>query len=86
MPDHPETLFSHAEVLLNSLRHILMIVIAKILPWTALIAWVAFWLLAVNWVKFRQVLVQGGLIGLVLIGLCMILLWGLIAPPAAGAR
>jgi hypothetical protein len=86
MPDHPETLFSHAEVLLNSLRHILMIVIAKILPWTALIAWVAFWLLAVNWVKFRQVLVQGGLIGLVLIGLCMILLWGLIAPPADGAH
>ncbi len=86
MPDNPDALLYHAKDLLTSLRHIVVILMGKILPWTALIAWVAFWLLAVNWVKLRQVLVQGGLIGLVLVGLCMIMIWGLIAPPADGAH
>ncbi len=29
------------------------------LPWSALLLWVAFWLLAVNWVKFFQVFLKG---------------------------
>ena len=37
-----------------------------------------------NWVKFRQVLVSGGWIGLVLIGFVMVLIWGLVAPPEGG--
>ncbi|NQV27725.1 MAG: hypothetical protein HQ518_25535 [Rhodopirellula sp.] len=57
-----------------------------ILPWTPLIAWVAFWLLAVNWVKYRAVLVKGGWTGVFFIGLIMILIWGLIAPPAGGVH
>ncbi|MDA0281865.1 MAG: hypothetical protein O3B13_07205 [Planctomycetota bacterium] len=57
-----------------------------VLPWTPLLAWVAFWLLAVNWVKYRAVLVKGGWTGLFLIGLTMILIWGLIAPPADGVH
>lgn len=52
-----------------------------ILPWLPLIAWVAFWLLAVNWVKLRQVLLQGGAIGVGLIALMTVLIWGMIAPP-----
>jgi len=57
-----------------------------ILPWTPLVAWVAFWLLAVNWVKFRAVLLKGGWTGLAFIGLIMIMIWGLIAPPVDGAH
>ncbi|GAB4140742.1 MAG: hypothetical protein Tsb009_10210 [Planctomycetaceae bacterium] len=55
-------------------------------PWWPLIAWVAFWLFAVNWVKFRAVLLEGGWIGLVLLGLLMVLVWGTIAPPAEGTH
>ncbi len=51
------------------------------LPWLPLIAWVAYWLFAVNWVKLRSVLLAGGWIGVLLIGLVMILVWGSVAPP-----
>ena len=44
-----------------------------ILPWTPLVAWVAFWLLAVNWVKFRAVLLKGGWTGLAFIGLIAVI-------------
>ena len=60
--------------------------IVLVLPWTPLVAWVAFWLLAVNWVKYRAVLVKGGWTGVFFIGLMMILIWGLIAPPEAGVH
>lgn len=57
-----------------------------LLPWTPLVAWVAFWLLAVNWVKYRAVLIKGGWTGVFFIGLMMILIWGLIAPPEGGVH
>ena len=60
--------------------------VAMILPYGALVAWVAVWLLGVNWVKFRKVLSEGGVVGLGLIALVMILVWGLIAPPEGGAH
>lgn len=79
--------------LLDSLQHLLtagweviISLLVLIVPWTPLIAWVAFWLLAVNWEKLYPVLAKGGVIGLFLIGLMMILVWGLIAPPADGAH
>ncbi len=49
-------------------------------PWTPLLAWVAFWLFAVNWVKLRQVLLQGAWTGVVLTGLVMVIVWGSISP------
>ncbi|MBC8289651.1 MAG: hypothetical protein H8E37_04970 [Planctomycetes bacterium] len=55
-----------------------------LLQYAPLIAWVAFWLLAVNWVKYREVLASGGWIGVVLIGFIMVLIWGLVAPPEGG--
>ncbi len=58
-----------------------LLYIAVMLP---LLAWLAFWLFAVNWVKLRAVLLSGGWIGLALFGLVAILAWGLIAPPADG--
>ena len=60
--------------------------LALIVPWTPLIAWVAFWLLAVNWEKLYPVLAKGGAIGVLLIGLMMVLVWGLIAPPEGGVH
>ena len=77
------------ENLLNSLLELVIAdwkvvesVFHLVLPWTPLVAWVAFWLLAVNWVKYRAVLLKGGWTGLFFIGLMMILIWGLIAPPS----
>ncbi len=56
-----------------------------VLPYAALISWVAFWTLAVNWVKLYEILFKkGGVVGLILICLMSILVWGLIAPPIGG--
>ena len=57
---------------------------ALLLPWTPLGAWIVFWLFGVDWVKFRQVLLAGGWVGVVLIGLVMALVWEMIAPAAEG--
>lgn len=57
-----------------------------ILPWLPLIAWVAFWMLAVDWSKLRSHMVRGGFLGVILMGLMMILIWGTVAPPADGAH
>ncbi|MEX0725604.1 MAG: hypothetical protein WEB58_18465 [Planctomycetaceae bacterium] len=70
--------------LVIAIGNVLLSVVGVILPWTPLIVWVAFWMLAVNWSKLRLVLLQGGWIGVVFIGLMMILIWGMIAPPAEG--
>jgi len=42
---------------------VLIALIVLIGPWTPLIAWIAFWLLAVNWEKLYPVLAKGGAIG-----------------------
>lgn len=55
-------------------------------PWAALIAWIAFWMLAVDWVKLRSFLLKGGWIGVVLLGLMAVLVWGVIAPPIDGSH
>lgn len=57
-----------------------------VLPWTPLIAWIAFWLLAVNWVKLRAIMLRGGWIGFLLLAFVMILVWGAIAPPLGGSH
>lgn len=81
------------EQLVDSLQNLLVAgwavvvsVLGLVVPWTPLIAWVAFWLLAVNWEKLYPVLAKGGAIGVFLIGLMMILVWGLIAPPEGGVH
>ena len=81
------------EPLIDSLQNLLIagwVVVVKLLvllvPWTPLIAWVAFWLLAVNWEKLYPVLAKGAAIGVLLIGLTMVLVWGLIAPPSDGVH
>lgn len=57
-----------------------------VLPWTPLIAWVAFWLYAVNWLKLREIFLKGGWVGFLLLAFVMILVWGAVAPPVSGSH
>ncbi len=50
----------------------------------ALVLWIAFWVGAVNWVRLRKILLEGGWTGIVLIGFMAVLVWGCIAPPEGG--
>ncbi len=60
--------------------------VSTVVPWAPLIAWVAFWALAVNWVNLRRVLLSGGWVAVGLIMLMTILGWGSIAPPESGVH
>ena len=71
------------EQLIHSLQNLLaagwevvLSLLIVVVPWTPLIAWVAFWLLAVNWEKLYPILAKGGVVGVMLIGLVAILVWG----------
>jgi hypothetical protein len=63
-----------------SLWELLTALIVLIVPWTPLLAWIVFWMFAVNWVKLRETLSKGAWIGLALIGAVMVLVWGNISP------
>lgn len=55
------------------------------LPWLPLLAWVAVWTFAVNWVRLRRIVVfEGGWIGIVLLGFVAVIVWGTVAPPQEG--
>lgn len=79
------------EALLDSLLQLItaawdlvIVIVSLAVPFLPLIAWIAFWLLAVNWVKLFPILARGGWTGLVFTALMMILIWGNIAPPESG--
>lgn len=72
--------------LLVALWDVVVSLIAIVVPWLPLIGWIAFWLCAVDWTKFRVQLLKGGWIGLLLIALVAILCWWAIAPPAGGSH
>jgi len=79
--------------LLESLQNLLLALVQvlgalaqAIAPWWPLIAWVAFWTFAVNWVKFRAVLLSRGFIGVLLIAVMTVLVWGIVAPPEGGSH
>ena len=58
-----------------------------IAPYAALLAWIAFWTLAVNWEKLYVVLVkQGGMVGVGLIAAVMWMIWCSVAPPNGGSH
>lgn len=57
-----------------------------ILPIVPLLLWVGFWTFAVDWVKLRAFFLKGGWIGLMLLSLVAVLVWGVVAPPADGAH
>ena len=54
-------------------------------PVLPLALWIIFWLFAVDWVRLRELLLKkGGCVGVLLIALMTILIWGVVAPPAEG--
>jgi len=57
-----------------------------LLPILPLVAWILFWLFAVNWTQLRETLLNGAWIGLLLIGFAAVVSWCAIAPPAAGTH
>lgn len=65
---------------------LLIAVLGFVAPWTPLIAWLAYWLFAVNWTKMWPVMARGGWIGVFLLGLVMALVWGVVAPPTGGTH
>lgn len=69
-----------------AVANLLVALVLFLAPWTPLIAWIAFWLLAVNWRKFYPVLMRGGLVGVALIALMAVLVWSVVAPPAGGVH
>lgn len=81
-----DKLIDSLEKLLAAGWEVFVSLLAFVTPWAPLIAWIAFWLLAVNWEKLYPVLAKGAAIGVVLIGLMTILVWGLIAPPPDGVH
>lgn len=70
--------------LLTAVWDVFYQLVAVVLPWFPLIAWAAFWLLAVDWRKLFPILMRGGLIGVFFVYFLTILIWGLIAPPEGG--
>lgn len=80
-----ELLFSLRDFLVAGWE-VLVTLLQVLAPWTPLAAWVGFWLFAVNWVNLRSMLLKGGWTVLLVIGLMMILVWGVVAPPPDGTH
>lgn len=72
--------------LIVALAGLVVALAGTIAPWWPLIAWIAFWLLAVNWQKLYPVIASGGWIGLLLLWFTMILIWGVVSPPEGGSH
>jgi len=82
-----ETLFNTLIDLVVTTWDVFVALFHVIAPYAALLAWIGFWLLAVNWVKLFEVLVkQGGIIGVALIAIVMWLIWSGVAPPEDGTH
>lgn len=69
-----------------SLIDVVMALVYVILPWLPLLAWMAWWSLAVNWVKAFDILRRGGFVGVLLLMFLAVLVWGSIAPPVDGTH
>lgn len=69
-----------------SLLDVVIALVNVILPWLPLLAWIAFWSLAVNWVRTWDVLRNGGFIGVLLLMFVSVLVWGAVAPPPEGSH
>ncbi|MCH2200599.1 MAG: hypothetical protein MK102_01405 [Fuerstiella sp.] len=77
-------LLQNLVVLFSSLLSVAVSLVEVILPWLPLLAWIAFWTLAVNWVTAFDVIRRGGWIGILLLMFATVLVWGAVAPPVAG--
>ena len=69
-----------------ALANLLVELLQFVTPWIPLLAWIAFWLCAVNWRKLYPILAKGGIIGVVFTGLMAILVWSSISVPEGGTH
>ncbi|MEO2028098.1 MAG: hypothetical protein ABGZ23_19680 [Fuerstiella sp.] len=69
-----------------SLLGVVVALVKVILPWLPLLAWLAYWSLAVNWQKATRILWKGGFIGVLLMMFVTVLVWGAVAPPVEGTH
>lgn len=51
-----------------------------------LAVWIIFCTGAINWTRFRRIILSGGWAGLLLIAFVAILVWGVMAPPEGGTH
>lgn len=70
----------------RSLLDVVMALVNVILPWLPLLAWMAYWSLAVNWVKAYDILRRGGFLGVLLLMFVAVVVWGAVAPPIEGSH
>jgi len=75
-----EALFDSISQVGHSIWDLLGALLAVLLPWTPLAAWIVFWLFAVNWLKLRGILAKGGWVGLALVAIVVVLVWGNVSP------
>ena len=61
--------------LFQSLIDVVVALLNIVLPWLPLLAWIAFWTLAVNWVKAFDILRKGGFVGVLLLMFVAVLVW-----------
>ena len=54
-----------------------VVLTAPVLP---VLCWTVFWLLAVDWIQLRQILLKGGWLGIMLVGFVMVIVWQQISP------
>lgn len=66
--------------LVNVLLRLAGELLGLLLMWSLLVAWVAWWLLGVNWKKAWAVLAEGAWAPLVLVGVAGALAWSQMAP------
>src|SRR5258708_7917702 len=75
-----QALFDSLTQVGHSIWDLLGALLAVLLPWTPLAAWIVFWMFAVNWLKLRETLAKGGWVGLALVATVVVLIWGSVSP------
>ncbi|MCA9071815.1 MAG: hypothetical protein KDA84_22965, partial [Planctomycetaceae bacterium] len=68
------------------LRSIIQLFEPNLALWIGLTGWIVFCTGALNWMRLRKIILAGGWIGLLLIALMTILIWGCVDPPADGTH
>lgn len=77
-------LFSSLIDVLSALLNVVVNLVRVVLPWLPLLAWIGYWAFCVNWTKAFPILRRGGMIGVLLLMLAAVLVWGAVAPPEGG--
>ena len=69
---------------ITAIAHLVVELVQFLTPWIPLLAWIAFWLCAVNWRKLYPILTSGGWIGVALAFVMTVLIWSIIWIPEGG--